>query len=104
MRLLITLTILLFSFTIHAQDDACKKAEDTKLEMYNYFTANGITEEDIIPTFTQVMTAVTEDRDFSDVLKSMLDNKTIDIKMFTATTYGFLFTKYTMICKGEYSE
>lgn len=104
MRLLITLTILLFSFTIQAQDDPCKKAEDTKLEMYNYFTANGISEEDIYPTFIQVTSAVTEDRNFDDVLRSMLENKTIDVKMFTATTYGFLFTKYTMMCRGEYSE
>ena len=104
MRLLITLTILLFSFTIHAQDDACKKAKDAFKEMYDYNTANSINYEDIEPLLEQVISAVDEDRNFDDVLRSMLDNKTIDIKTFTAATYSFLYIKFTMICRGDYSE
>ena len=103
MRLLITLTILLLSFTINAQDD-CKKAEDAFKEMNDYNTANGINFDDIEPLIEQVISAVDEYRNYKDVLRSMLDNKTIDIKTFNSATYCFLYIKYTMICRGEYSE
>lgn len=104
MRTLITLTVLLFTLTIQAQDDACEKAEQTVKEMLSYQELNNISHDDIEPLMMQVISAVDENRDFDAVLKSMLENKTIDIKMFTATTYSFLFLKYTMICRGEYSE
>ena len=103
MRLLITLTILLFSFTIHAQD-GCKEAEDAFKEMNDYNTANGIDYDDIEPLLTQVISAVNEYRNYEDVLKSMLENKTIDTKTFTSATYSFLYIKYTVMCRGDYSE
>ena len=104
MRTLITLTVLLFTLTIQAQDDACKKAEQAAKEMMSYQELNKISFDDIEPLMMQVISAVDEYRDFNAVLKSMLENKTIDIKMFTATTYSFLYMKYTMMCRGEYSE
>jgi len=104
MRTLITLTVLLFTLTINAQDDACEKAEQAAKEMMSYQNLNEISFDDIEPLMMQVISAVDENRDFNAVLKSMLENKTIDIKMFTATTYSFLYMKYTMMCRGEYSE
>tara|TARA_B100000497_G_C7615560_1_gene369671 strand:- start:41 stop:355 length:315 start_codon:yes stop_codon:yes gene_type:complete len=104
MRLLITLTILLFSFTIQAQEDACKKAKDAFKGLISYIELNNMSVSDIEPTYAQVISAVDKNRNFSDVLKSMYDNKTIDIKVFTATTYMISFTKFRLICEGKYSE
>ena len=103
MRTILTTIALLLTLAINAQDD-CKKAEDAFKEMNDYNAANSINYDDIEPLLMQVISAVDEDRNFDDILRSMLDNKTIDIKMFTAATYGFLYIKYTMICRGEYSE
>lgn len=99
MRLLITLTILLFSFTINAQDE-CKKAEDALKIMNDYNTANNIDSNDIEPLLLQVMSAVDENRNGEVVLRSMYDNKTIDVKTFTAATYALLYIKHAVKCNG----
>ena len=104
MRTILTTITLLLTLTINAQDDACKKAEEAAKEMMSYQELNKISFDDVEPLMMQVISAVDENRDFNAVLKSMLENKTIDIKMFTATTYSFLYMKHTMICRGEYSE
>ena len=100
MRLLITLTILLFSFTIQAQDDPCKKAEDALKLMNDYNAANNIDSNDIQPILLQVMSAADDNRNGEAVLKSMYDNKTIDVKMYTAATYAFLYIRYAVPCEG----
>jgi len=102
MRNLFTVTLLLLSLNLSANEDPCKKADRLKTETLLTMTKLNIDESKLQSLFIKVIGAVSESRNYEDVIESMLLNKTINSDYYLAIDLFMKSFKQRMICQGKY--
>lgn len=102
MKNLFTITLLLLSLNLSATETPCSKADrlqkETVLAMHEF----NINENQLQSIFLKVVSATSENRNYKDVIDSMLLNKTITKEYYLTIDLFMRSFKQKMICEGKY--
>lgn len=102
MKNLFTVTLLLLSLNLSAKENPCEKADRLKTETLLTMTKLNIDESRLQSLFIKVVGSVSENRNYEDVIESMLLNKTITSDYYLAIDLFMKSFKQRMICQGKY--
>lgn len=102
MKNLFTITLLLLSLNLSATETPCEKSEKLKSETVLAMSEFDINENQLQNLFLKVVSAVSESRDYEDVINSMLLNKTITKEYYLTIDLFMRSFKQRMICEGKY--
>ena len=102
MKNLFTITLLLLSLNLSATETPCNKAETLQKETLLAMHEFNINENQLQNIFLKVVSATSENRNYKDVIDSMLLNKTITKEYYLTIDLFMRSFKQRMICEGKY--